>query len=557
MVIVPNSKLYLLKSPLKLDNNNQITFANATAQYNYFVSLPRLYYENVTYIRKDNVLRFPTHKEANDNLPTFEDLLTYNYVMYQNTSYKNKWFYANITDVVYQNDGMTEISIETDAFQTWQFDIVYKNSFIEREHVSDDTVGLHTIPEGLEHGPYICNYYDEITNFKLDTSKIIIGTTWLPSNTPNIQSAQIYGGVFSGVYYVAFDYTGVDAKNFILALDGLGRGDAIVTIFMCPTALLGNLTGFTGTLHSYINNDDGSTSAHDFSISGYFVGNDYGGKIVGTDTSITVQQTLNLYQPKNNKMYCYPYNYVLITNNCGSSAEFHYEDFNSNTATFSVVGTFGPGCSVKLFPKGYKKISDSVSNHPGWNDGIVSTKFPVCSWQNDSYVNWMTQQSVNVFTNQVGAGFNIAGMVLNSSEGTGNPASAYSGLYNQQARYISERYQHALVSPQSSGSINSADIAWAFGEGNLAYYKMTIKAEYAKMCDDFLSQFGYKVNRLGIPNIHKRTYWDYMKTTSANLEGDIPEKDMLQIRNLFDNGCTFWHDATKFLDYSQNNSIIS
>ena len=31
---------------------------------------------------------------------------------------------------------MSEVTIETDTFQTWQFDIVYMNSFIEREHVS-------------------------------------------------------------------------------------------------------------------------------------------------------------------------------------------------------------------------------------------------------------------------------------------------------------------------------------------------------------------------------------------------------------------------------------
>ena len=81
-----------------------------------------------------------------DNL-RFEDLLGYNYCMYKNDSYKDKWFYAFITDIKYVNDGMSEVTIETDTFQTWQFDIVYMNSFIEREHVGDDTIGLHTLPE--------------------------------------------------------------------------------------------------------------------------------------------------------------------------------------------------------------------------------------------------------------------------------------------------------------------------------------------------------------------------------------------------------------------------
>lgn len=52
----------------------------------------------------------------------------------------NKWFYAFITNMTYVNDNRTDITITTDVFQTWQFDINFKESFIEREMiaVSDD-----------------------------------------------------------------------------------------------------------------------------------------------------------------------------------------------------------------------------------------------------------------------------------------------------------------------------------------------------------------------------------------------------------------------------------
>ena len=42
MIVVPDSDIILIKSPLKLDNYNQITFSDATAQYNYFHGLPHL-----------------------------------------------------------------------------------------------------------------------------------------------------------------------------------------------------------------------------------------------------------------------------------------------------------------------------------------------------------------------------------------------------------------------------------------------------------------------------------------------------------------------------------
>lgn len=59
--------------------------------------------------------------------------------MYMNQSYDiNRYYYAYIVDIKYINDNMTELKIETDVFQTWQFDFIYKKSFVERKHVTDD-----------------------------------------------------------------------------------------------------------------------------------------------------------------------------------------------------------------------------------------------------------------------------------------------------------------------------------------------------------------------------------------------------------------------------------
>ena len=34
----------------------------------------------------------------------------------------------------------------------------------------------------------------------------------------------------------------------------------------------------------------------------------------------------------------------------------------------------------------------------------------------------------------------------------------------------------------------------------------------------------------------------------------LKQEDMQKLKNIFDNGVTFWHNANTFLDYSQNNS---
>ena len=130
-MITPQTDIYLLKSPLQLTNKHQLTFADSNAQFNYFFNLEKIGINDGTYQRKDGVIRYPAH---------IDTIQEYNYCMYRNDNYSNKWFYAFIVGMEYVNDNMTFIRLKTDVFQTWQFDLNWKQSFIEREmiNVNDD-----------------------------------------------------------------------------------------------------------------------------------------------------------------------------------------------------------------------------------------------------------------------------------------------------------------------------------------------------------------------------------------------------------------------------------
>ena len=481
---------------------------------------------------------------------TYAECVQANYIAIQNPDFSNKWFFCFIDKIEYNSDNATIINYTVDAWTTWFDDWIPRTCLVLREHVNDDTVGLHTFPEGLETGDYIANFYEEIGGFDVEQCKVVIGTTWLPSNTPGLPSTQFYGGNFSGVYYMAMSYT--DAKNFILAMDGLGRGNAIVTCFMAPNSLCPGIT-YNADIVSTENNNDGTTSPKTYHISWILVPNNYGGVMVLSDYSITSPSTLNGYSPVNNKLYCYPYNYLLVTNNVGANAEFHYEDFISNTAIFNIIGTLSPGCSVKLYPENYKKIPDSATNHPGFNDGIVGGKFPICSWANDSFTNWMTQQSVNNKFSLIKTGISMLGSILG-----GDPTIA-GGLFNQQSNYLSERYQRALVSPQAEGSVNAGDVTFARNEQNFGYYKMSIKSEYARMIDDHFSKYGYQVNRLKVPNITGRANWNYIQIATDDEigNGSVPTSYMEEINNAARRGLTIWHNHANIGNYSLSNNIVT
>ena len=58
ITITPQGQVYLCKTPLENDYKNQLTFANATAQLNYFNSkiYRNLGDDNYYYIKKDSVI---------------------------------------------------------------------------------------------------------------------------------------------------------------------------------------------------------------------------------------------------------------------------------------------------------------------------------------------------------------------------------------------------------------------------------------------------------------------------------------------------------------------
>ena len=541
MVITPNSKVKLIKNPLKLDSNNEIMFDSATAQYNYFTSLPKLEFDNLTYVRKDDVLRIPTDETGVGT--TFEKLLQYNFCMYQNTAFGNKWFYAFIDDIKWINPSLTELHLKTAYYQTWQHDLVFKDSFIEREHVNDDTIGLHTLPEDVETGDYVmqANVSSDIGfNYLTYTLYVVALTKW-PFDTAE-GPGYIYNGVFSGFKYLAFT-AALDLYNFIDDIQDETSGDIIYSIFIIPK--------------SYVDNDwDVRTMVTGANWQAEWIPNSTTQKLLGSYSISDCHWLDSNYIPKNNKLLCYPYRYILANNNSGSSTEYRYEWFTNKTTSaqgygqcaLNVYGAISPGCAIKMFPVDYARNGTNQQNN--FMYGLDGGKLPTCSWWNDGYTNWLTQNAVNIPLQGLGSVVDLAKGVF-----TGNIGGAVGGLSGI-AGQVGQIYSHSLEPPTGKGGVNQGDLNYAFRNAYYVY-KMSIREEYAKAIDGFFSMFGYKVNRLGTPHLHVRTYYDYIKTIDVNIEGDIPETDLEEIRKMFNNGIRFWHNTTYYLNFSVNNTIIS
>lgn len=588
MAITPDTDLYLLKCPIESDQRNQLTFATRAAQETYFKSLPKISLDNFSYQRKDSYIRVDHH---------IDEIMGYNYVMYQNKNYSNRWFYAFITRMEYVSDKCTNVYIKTDVYQTWAMDITAKACYVEREHVNDDTVGAHTIPEGLDTGEYICNGIDKVYYAKRDywsttppvgSGAVMVciqlttlkltkdGVTTEPSNPP-VRS--VINGVPQGTYIVGIPYN----KNAMAAIytltgayDGAGRSDAIVSMFLCPKDVCTwtQLSG-TGIWNGgyYYKADDSDTAG------------------ASTLTTITMPSTLDSYTPKNNKLKVAPYNYFHITNNAGSDIEYYYEDFDNNTPHFIITGSIEQGGSVNFNPQNSKRSSAETDRFitDGYSEGVMGAKLPQLSWQSDYYLNWEAQNGKNLAIQSglgaVGMAVNLGGGMLSAGAAqwsnidaaavglTGNarteavnavgsnanvagPLGAVLNYASQLSNTMNAVRNAKMVPPQAKGNTAGGYLQFADDHCCFSIFKMSVRYEYAKMIDDYFSAVGYKVNSFKIPNFTGRTNWNYVKTIGFNCEGDVPEGDLQEYKNMFNNGVTLWHNPTTFMDYTQNNNII-
>lgn len=479
----------------------------------------------------------------------YNTCLSANYLCMQNPHYNNKWFFAFIDSIEYSSEKSTIINYTIDELSTWWSYWSSKTCYVEREHVNDDTIGLHTIPEGLEHGEYI------ITNVVSDNLgsdlKIIMGSTVEVNDDTNIGGG-VYNGIPSGVCYYVYDSAGDYQETSTATLSGAlkmlanhGKSDAVKCVFLAPSWLAPKNLGTV------------------------FVANST--TPITSNLYVPRINSLDNYVPKNNKLLTSPYCAIMISNSSGQATVYQQELWENTESGMRlvIVGALTPGCSVRCYPYNYKNTANN------YDEGISLGKYPSLNWQTDVYTNWLTQNGVSLGAiklnaEQAGIVGSIGQMVIGGAEiasanpatqglGISNIAGGVTGLYST----MQEKYQHSFMSPTISGSLNCGDVITSSGINKFFAYSMTIKREFAKSIDDFFTRFGYQVNSLKNPNLTGRRYWNFVKIGSGEIVGysnstiAVPESSMDIINNVFRKGTTIWHNHDNIGNFNLENTILN
>lgn len=534
--IEPNSTIRLLAGcPLDKTYDHTIYFASQSAQTSYFQSLTKYTYSNYSYIRQLRTIKVQADAGAN--------LYDCNYLMFKNTSFENKWFYAFVTSIEYVNNYTWELAFELDVMQSWMFDYELERCFVEREHSVTDNIGDNLVPENVELGEYVsegiskCYTGDDTSQSSsmLDPLSLVFACTF-DENFADYKGG-MYSGVYSGLSFKVFDIPQNPTQTQINTLltdvetwlnTASYKVEGIVCAFLMPTCMITPRTSphpprtnqFRKTKH--YNNIDG-------------------------------------YVPKNKKLFTYPYNFLYVTNFQGQGVAYPYEYFyedpdHPNTCHFYLTGDFSPNPSVVLIPLDYKMSSDA-----NYDEKLVLTGYPQIPFSTDVFKAWLANGAGGTMVNALSTvGHSIIGGAITGAVaggGVGAVPGALLGAGVGVASVIASVGEKLFQPPQSHSGAGSTTMV-ATHMLDFGFMKKHIRSEFARIIDDYFSMFGYATHRCKVPNTHARPHWTYTKTIGCCIVGSVPADDMSKICDIYNRGITFWMSGSEVGNYSLDNRPV-
>lgn len=553
--IMPNTSIILCKDvPLDATYEHTVSFANATAEYDYFYSKRFVVVEENSYQRVlENKLRIAC---------TMEQAIQCNYMMFKNTNFENKWIYAFITGWQYINNVTTEITYEIDVFQTFWNDTRLLNVFVEREHSATDNIGDNLVEEGLATGEYMLDGY--VADEYAEDIAIVFWCTFVSEYTgtyPNGSwsfsdvTGYYQNRTFNGLYPIAFRNTTTGAEQIANWLSNVPatRYAGIISCVMTPRA-------------SIIYADD--------TLDSYYVD-------ISKQTHLSYLRRSDGQQIKNKKLYTSPYTLLYVTAYNGVNATYAYEYFNypdfPDVVQFNIIGDISPDPSQCAIPLAYKGVGINA------DEMITLTGFPQVSWNQDAFKAWLAQNASNIASVAIG----LAGAV---ATGGASLAAAAAPVHPYAHRPGSHAYFNDVANQRLNLGGNASSIAsdispvsgvtslliggiqaWNTApqaRGNngkylmhkamldhFGFYNKHIRPEYVTIIDDYFNMFGYATRRVKIPNLASRPYWNYVKTIGHTVDGiSVPDPFIQIMNNAFNKGITIWHNPDNVGNYTLNNS---
>ena len=562
------------------DYNHTRYFANSDARDDYFDDNIAETVTPTQHIRIDQL-------EVKIPLP-IEDIHGYTYMSIQNSkviassdTYDHR-YYCFITDMEYVSDMCTLVSYQIDVMQTYCMDGLFSSNmayqcFVTRCHSLTDEVGDNILDEPFKVDDYII-MHDAGATVDLHTYYIVVGICTARYTTPvtidgeefDFRPTEYNEGIFTGVRYYAFTLPTDATKLNLLLKEFDGHENEIVSIYSCPQAFINK----SSQLH------------HDSEISGVmsYVNSDFTDGVNGSQNN----EGFEGYDPKNNKLFTFPFTKLRLTNLEGEHLDLAFELFtNPNNCGFVARAAFIGEPNVTISPCDYGK---SFTHAPGWENhdySLSMSNFCCGALANDAYASYLNKESLGSLIKCIagtvasagigfmfGGGAGLVGALATGASVTAKMAksahtavqtakvvgagTALRGLADMTADNIRAKNTSSTPTAQNS----KGNVAQQNGFKSIHFQRMKIRRYLAEQIDDFFTMYGYAQNRL--MNIgdylenNTRPYFAYVQTSNFSvMYGGFEQKYKMEIANIMNKGITFWFSTSDAIGrYDLNNAPV-
>ena len=492
----------------------------------------------------------------------------------------NKRYYIFINSVEWKSNLNTCIlHYAYDYWQTYCYDITLEQSYVEREHVTDDTFGNHIVDEGLP-----------VSDYLVQTSTLLNGGS---NNTffavSVCDTGELFKGLWNGIkalnilpfvriskneYSPAILYTDTMEKmqEIVNTLVNDNKSDSIVGMYSFPEGAIGSKS-----TAEFCHTDD-----EDNRVLGRFFQDGQSMQPVFHDYTIQRPATIDGYTPHNNKCFTHPFCFCNFTNNNGNSTVGKFEFSNNKTTvnfryhlnlieggvSFGVLRNYdGVSLNFDYSIQGNVNIeipyiTNTFSAYMSANQNAIANQYDTIS-RNFDYANNVSMYNgissvlnggISLMSGGVTDITGVSKSTLGIAGSVGNTLLSYEGnTVNATNQYSA--IQSALKDVQSKGNVAHGSYTGSspiiFDDVGFKAQLLTVNKENIKMIDNYFDMYGYRVNTIKKPQFNSRPYWNFIKTSGVNLVGNIPQDALNVIKSMFDKGVTMWHKTSYFYKYTQ------
>lgn len=252
------------------------------------------------------------------------------------------------------------------------------------------------------------------------------------------------------------------------------------------------------------------------------------------------------------KCHCAPFTLLSYEDGLSEPLTIYPQYCNPGTNSIMVRAALNQMGYYLMYVEGYR------GDESGLTYGVVSQASPIPTVTN-AYSDYMTINREKIMTERlisggqvlVGAGVSIA---------TGNVLGLGQAMYSGMSLAQSLLNERALKG--QANTVNATNSQYAFSLQQNKYgqlYKYQYKEDVMERIGWHFHLFGYKQNKIMIPNLKSRRRFNYLKTIQANLNtSGIPKQFAQKLSEIFDNGVTVWHvdNGITIKDYSMDNEEV-